>query len=121
LFRGTVCKLRPVFGLQLALFVGVAVADVEVDVVAGVVLFVSWDGVQVAACVWLAAGAVCRRFGGGRGGGQLDGGGAVCPAGRCASCRMRGVGRAVSVGVGISAWVGASVLVAYMVVGSVAH
>jgi len=40
-----VCQLRLVFGLQLALFVGVAVADVEVDVVAGVVLFV---GVAVA-------------------------------------------------------------------------
>ena len=87
MFCGTVCKLRPVFSLQLVLFVGVAVADVEVDVVAGVelfvgvvvadvevdvvagwVLFVPRDCVPVAPCVWHAAGAVCRRGGGGRGG-----------------------------------------------------
>jgi len=68
LSRGTVCHLRLVFGVQLALFVGVAVADVEVDVVAGVVLFVPRDCVPVAPCVWRAAGAVCRRGGGGRGG-----------------------------------------------------
>ena len=85
--RGTVCKLRLAFGVQLMLFVGVtvadvevvvvaqvmlfvgvAVADVEVDVVAGVVLFVPRDCVPVAPCVWRAAGAVCRRGGGGRGG-----------------------------------------------------
>ena len=77
MFRGTVCKLRPVFGLQLVLFVGVAVADVEVDVVAGVELFVGVavadvkvvvvagvvrfvprDSLQVAACAWRAAGAI---------------------------------------------------------------
>jgi len=51
LFRGTVCKLRPVFGLQLALFAGVSAADVGVDSLTGVVLFVPRDGVQVAACV----------------------------------------------------------------------
>ena len=58
MFRGTVCKLRLVFGLQLVLFVGVAVADVEVDVVAGVVRFVPRDSVQGAACAWRAAGAI---------------------------------------------------------------
>jgi len=58
LFRGTVCKLRLVFVLQLVLFVGVAVADMEVDVVAGVVRFVPRDSVQVAACARRAAGAI---------------------------------------------------------------
>ena len=56
--RGTVCQLRLVFGVQLALFFGVVVANVEVDVVAGVVLFVSRDGVPVAACVLRSADAV---------------------------------------------------------------
>ena len=75
--RGTVCKLRLVFGVQpvlfasvaaadvevdvvagVELFVGVAVADVKVDVVAGVVRFVPRDSVQVAACAWRAAGAI---------------------------------------------------------------
>jgi len=107
LFCGTVCKLRLVFGLQLVLFVGVAVADmevdvvagvelfvnvavadVEVDVVAGVLLFVSRDGVPVAACVLRSADAECRRCGGRRGGGRRGGGGAICPAGRCASCGL---------------------------------
>jgi len=53
-----VCQLRLVFGVQLALFFGVVVANVEVDVVAGVVLFVSRDGVPVAACVLRSADAV---------------------------------------------------------------
>jgi len=88
LFCGTVCKLRPVFGVQLVLFVGVAVADVEVDVVAGVVLFVSRDGVPVAPCVWRSADAVCRRCGGRRGGGRRGGGGAVCSVGWYASCGL---------------------------------
>jgi len=72
----TVCTLGLVFGVHLVLFVGVAVANLEVDMVAGVVRYVPWDGVQVAACVWRAPGAVCRRRGGS--------GGSVCPAGLCA-------------------------------------
>jgi len=68
MFRGTVCKLLLVFGVQLVLFVGVAVA--------GVVRFVPRDGVHVGVCVWRAPRAVCRRRGGG--------GGSVRPAGRCA-------------------------------------
>jgi len=51
LSRGTGCTLRLVFGVHLVLCVGVAVANLEVDMVAGVVLFFVWDGVQVAACV----------------------------------------------------------------------
>ena len=49
--RGTVCTVGLVVGVHLVPFVCVAVANVEVDMVAGVVLFVVWDGVQVAACV----------------------------------------------------------------------
>jgi len=64
-----VCTLRVVFGVQFVIFVGVAVA--------GVVWFVPRDGVHVAACVWRAAGTVCRRRGGR--------GVSVCPAGRCAT------------------------------------
>jgi len=37
--------------MYLVPFVGVVVANVEVDMVAGVVRYVPWDGVQVAACV----------------------------------------------------------------------
>ena len=59
-----------------------------VSVVTGVVRFLPRDGLQVAACVWRAAGAVCRRHGGERGGGHGGGGGAVCPAGQCASCGL---------------------------------
>jgi len=85
LSRGTVRTLGLVIGVQLVLFVGVAVANVEVDMVAGVVWFVPRDGVQVAACGFRAAGAVCRCGGGGRGAGRGGGGGgAVCPAGRLA-------------------------------------
>jgi len=40
-----------VFGVQPVLFAGVSAADVGVDSLTGVVLFVSRDGVQVAACV----------------------------------------------------------------------
>jgi len=58
LSRGTVCQLRLVFGVQPMLYVGVAAADVEVDVVAGVVRSVPRDSVQVAACAWRAAGAI---------------------------------------------------------------
>jgi len=88
LSHGTVCTLGLVFGVHLVLFVGVAVADVEVDMVAGVVLFVVWDGGQVAAYVWRAGGALCRRRGGGRGGGHGGGGCAVCRVGRWASCGL---------------------------------
>ena len=49
--RGTVCSLGLVFVVHLLLFVGVAVANVEVDMVAGVVRYIPWDGVQVATCV----------------------------------------------------------------------
>jgi len=69
LFVGvTVADVEVAVVAGVMLFVGVAVADVEVDVVAGMVLFVLRDGVPVAACVWRAAGAVCRRCDGGRGG-----------------------------------------------------
>ena len=82
LSRGTVCNVGLVFGVHLVPFVGVAVANVEVGMVAGVVRFVPRDGVQVAACVCRAAGVVCRRGGGGRGAGRGGrDGGAVCPAG----------------------------------------
>ena len=68
--RGTVRKLRLVFGVQLVLVVGVTAADVaadvEVDMVAGVVRFVPRDGVQVAACFCRAAGAYRQRDGRGR-------------------------------------------------------
>ena len=56
--RVTACKLRLVFGVPLALFVGVTVVNVGVDMVAGVVRFVPRDSVQVAACAWRAAGAI---------------------------------------------------------------
>ena len=55
--RGTVCKLRLVLVVPLVLFVGMALADVEMDMVAGVVRFVPRDTVEVAACVGRAAGA----------------------------------------------------------------
>ena len=53
--------LRLELGVQPVLLVGVAVADVQPDVVAGVVRFVVWDGVHVAACVESAVRASCRR------------------------------------------------------------
>ena len=56
--RETVCKLRLAWGEQLVLFFCVAAADMEGDMVAGVVLFVSRDGVQVAVRVGRAAGAI---------------------------------------------------------------
>ena len=80
MFRGTVGKLRMVFGVHIVLSVGVAVA--------GVVQFVPRDGVHGGACVWRAPGAVCRRRGRKRGGGHGGGGAAVCSAGRCASCGL---------------------------------
>jgi len=83
-----VCKLLLARGVNFVLPGSVAVADEDVDMVAGVVRFVSRDGVQVAACAWRAAGAVCRRRGGGRGGGHGGGGGAVCRVERCASCGL---------------------------------
>jgi len=58
--------LRHARGVKCVLIVSVAVADVEVDMVARVERFVPRDGAQVAACVWRAAGAVCRRLGGER-------------------------------------------------------
>ena len=99
--------------MQLVLLDGVAVADVELDAVAGVVRIVVYDGVHVGAFIWCAAGAFCRPGGGGCG--------AACRLGRLAKCRSHGVGRAVGIEVGISAWVGVYILIAYMVVGRVAH
>ena len=82
LSRGTVCTVGLVVGVHLVPFVCVAVANVEVDMVAGVVRFVPRDGVHLAACVCRAAGDVCRRGGDGRGAGRGGGGGgAVCSAG----------------------------------------
>jgi len=57
LSRGTVCMLRLVLVVPLVLFVGMALADVGVEIVAGVVRFVPRDAVEVAACVGRAAGA----------------------------------------------------------------
>jgi len=48
LFRGTSFKMPLAWGVQLALPVGVAVADVELDMVAGVVRFVVRDRSHVA-------------------------------------------------------------------------
>ena len=59
--RGTVCKLRLAFVVQLVLIVGVTAVDVAADeqlnLGDGVVRFVSRDCVQVAICVCRAAGA----------------------------------------------------------------
>jgi len=78
------------FGGQLVLFVGMVMADVELDVVvAGVVRFVVRDGVQDGACDWRAAGADGRRGRGGSGAGRGGAGGAVCRAGGRASFRWR--------------------------------
>jgi len=78
-------------GVQLVLIVGVAAADVALDVVvAGVVRFVVRDGGQDAACERRAASAVCPH--GGRGRRAARGGGGDCalgPAGRLARCRLR--------------------------------
>ena len=68
---GTVCKMPLASGGPLVLFVGVAVAEVELDVVVWVVRFVVRDGVQDAACERRADSAVSRL---GR-----SGVGAVCP------------------------------------------
>jgi len=62
------------------LLVGVAGADVGLDVAAAVVRFLQRDGVQMAACIWRAARALGRRGGGGRAGGRGVGGGAACVA-----------------------------------------
>ena len=53
----TACTLALAWGVQLLLFVNVAVADVELDAVAGVVRIVVYDGVHVGACRGCAAGA----------------------------------------------------------------
>jgi len=66
---GTVCKLRLVFGVQVVLFVDMAVADVEGDVVVGVVRLVVWGGLQAPARVGRARGAYRRSGGRGRCGG----------------------------------------------------
>jgi len=68
----------------------VAVADGELDVVAGVVRFVSRDVLQDAACVGCVAGAFCRRGSDGRGAGHGCKGGAVYRAGPLAGCLLRG-------------------------------
>jgi len=105
---GTGCTMPRAIGRQLVLFVGVAVADVElVVVVAGVVRFVVRDGVQDGACDWRAAGAVCRRARGGSGAGRGGGGGAVGPAGRLArsdDSGVRGVVEALRVGPSRRTW-----------------
>jgi len=61
LISGAASKSPPVCTVQFVLFVGVAVVDVELDVVAGAVLFVVRVGLQVAACARRAAGASCRH------------------------------------------------------------
>jgi len=61
LSRGTVCKLRLAFVVQLVHIVGVTAADVaadeQLDLGDGVVRFIPRDGVQGATCVCRAAGA----------------------------------------------------------------
>jgi len=74
LFRGTSCKMPLAWGVQFVLLVGVAVADMQPDVVAGVVRFVVWDGVQVASCVGRTLTFFCRRGCGGREGARGGGG-----------------------------------------------
>jgi len=54
------------FGVQVVLFVGMAVADVDVDVVEGVVRLAVWDVSQAAARVGRAGGADRRSGGRGR-------------------------------------------------------
>lgn len=67
--RETSCKMPLAFDVPLVVSIGVAAADATLDVVlARVVWFVVWDGVQVAAFVWRAAGSVVR-YGGGKCGG----------------------------------------------------
>jgi len=61
LISGASSKSPPVCTVQFVLFVGVAVVDVELDVVAGAVRFVVRDGLQVVACARRAAGASCRH------------------------------------------------------------
>ena len=98
---GTVCKMAPAIGGQLVLMVGVAVAEVELDVVARVVRFVVREGGQASAGERRGACAVCRHGRSGRGAGSGGGGAcSVCPAGRCAKCRSRLEGRLCC----LSAW-----------------
>jgi len=73
------------------LFAGVAAADVELDVVSGLVQLVVWHGMQVAACRRRAVCTFCRRGGGGRGAGRGVGVGAACRVARLARCRLRSV------------------------------
>jgi len=47
---GTACKLPLAVGLQFVLFAGAAAADVELDVVSGLVQLVVWHGSHAAAC-----------------------------------------------------------------------
>jgi len=48
---GTACKLPLAVGLQFVLFASAAAADVELDVVSGLVQLVVWHGSHAAACV----------------------------------------------------------------------
>jgi len=54
---GTACKLPLAVGVQFVLFAGVAAADVELDVVSGLVQLVVWHGSHAAACVPCAIGS----------------------------------------------------------------
>jgi len=96
--RVTECKLPLACGVQLVLVVGVTAADVaaeeQVDVGKEVVRFIVWDGAQIAARVWRAAGAYRRSDGhgrrGGRGAEHCGEGGAAYRVGRRARCCLRG-------------------------------
>jgi len=61
LFRGTSCRVPLAWGVELVLPVGVAAADVELDIAAGVVRFVVRDRSQVASCVGRTPTFFCRR------------------------------------------------------------
>jgi len=60
LFRGTSCKMPLAWGVELVLPVGVAAADVELEMVAVVVRFVVRDRSQVASCVGRSPTFYCR-------------------------------------------------------------
>jgi len=66
---GTECMLPLAWCVHFVLLVCLAVA--------GVVRFVVWDGVHIAACVSRSAGASCRQGRGGQAAGRGNGGGAV--------------------------------------------
>jgi len=61
LLRGMSCKMPLAWGVELVLPVGVAAADVDLDMVAGVVRFVVRDRSKVSSCVGRTPTFFCRR------------------------------------------------------------